>query len=184
MSRRDVLKSAGRGPLVQAESRLRVSVESDAAPAVHVPLRRALHATIHESTASTLAIAEHAKLSYQLLCNAANASLPSQRLRFDLLPLVLEACDDLTLVRFLAALQHAVVIRLPKTSAGDVRQASATMREFVEFMDAGAAALDDHRIEPREFSDIEREGLEAVRAILATIEDYRRRVDRPLLEGM
>lgn len=172
------------------QSRLRVSSEVAAATTalVHAARaseaqQRALHVTIHKSARSTAAIAGLAGISYQFLCNAANDSLKEQ-LPFARLPLVLAACDDLTLVRFLAQLQGADVIRLPKSTVGDVRQASATMREFVEFMEVGAAALEDQQVAPREFADIEREGMEAVRAILAFIEHYRARVARPLLEGM
>lgn len=189
-NRRDALQCAGRQSSVQAESRLRVSGEGDVVTAALVraarraaELQKALHVTIHDSTASTRAIADAAGISYQFLCNAANDSLREQ-LPFLRLPLVLEACDDLTLLRFLAALQGADVIRLPAAAAGDVRQASATMREFAEFMDAGAAALENNHVSPEEFADIEREGLEAVRAIFALIAHYRGRVDRPLLEGL
>lgn len=175
---------------VQAESRLRVSSEGPAAAAALVEAARlateqkaALHVSIHKSRQSTSAIAAAADINYSFLCNAANRSLKEQ-LPFARLPLVLRACDDLTLLRFYAQLQGATVIRLPQTPAGDLHQASATMREFVEFMDAGAAAIENADVSPEEFARIEREGMEAVRAILALIAHYGARVARPLLEGM
>src|SRR6266545_5564995 len=104
-------KSAGVGSRVQAESRLRVSSEADMATTslVHAARlaqaqQRALHTTIHESTRSTAAIAALTGISYQFLCNVANESLREQ-LPFTRLPLVLEASDDLTLLRFHAHLQ-------------------------------------------------------------------------------
>ena len=184
-------KVPARGYPVQPEFRLRHSGEGNVATTALVraaqlatQLQKALHVTIHQSTASTRAIAEAAGISYSFLCNAANADVKEQ-LPFPRLPLVLAACDDLTVLRFLAALQGADVVRLPPAGAtDDVRQASATMREFAEFMDAGAAALENDQVSPAEFADIEREGLEAVRAIVALIAHYRGRVERPLLEGM
>lgn len=146
--------------------------------------KAALHTTIHASVRGTKAIADYAGLSYSFLANSALTSSPNQ-LPFSRLPLVLEACDDLTLLRFFAARQGCDVFRLPVVGVvDDVRRASTTMREFAEFVDAGAAALEDQVIEPRDFAAIEREGLEAVRAILETIAYYRARVQRPLLEGM
>jgi hypothetical protein len=179
----------GPAPKVQQESRLRFSGES-ADALVHAAQlaeaqKRALHETIHHSTQPTKAIAAAAGLSYQFLCNAANPST-SDSLPFARLPLVLEGSDDVTLLRFLAQLQGCDVIRLPKTGASgeDVHRAAATMREFAQFMDASADALVDAAIKPSEFDAIEREGLEAVRAILESIAYHRARVQRPLLETL
>lgn len=176
---------------VQPESRLRVSGPVDAvtralAHAAHLAAsqKRALHATIHESTAPAKAIAESAGLSYSFLANAALTSTTDQ-LPFPRLPLVLEASDDLTLLRFLAQLQGCDVFRLPRAGASaDARRAAVTMREVAEFLEAGAQASEDDVVTPDEFARVEREGLEAVRAILEHIAHYRVRVRRPLLEGM
>lgn len=180
------VQSVGARSGVQAESRLRVSSEGAEMALVHAAhlaasQKRALHTTIHESTQSTAKIAADAGISYPFLCNAANVSLREQ-LPFMRLPLVLESCDDLTLVRFLADRQNAAVVRLPKVgAAGDVKRASATMREFAEFMDAGAAAVEDDVVSPEEFARVEREAQEAVNAILELVAHYRARVKRPLL---
>lgn len=145
--------------------------------------KAALHTTIHESTKSTAAIADGAGISYQFLCATATDTLRDQ-LPFFRLPLVLEHCDDLTLVRFYAGLQNAAVVPMPNSgAAADVRRASVTMREFAEFMEAGAAAVEDEVVSPEEFARIEREAQEAVNAILELREHYRARVQRPLLEG-
>jgi hypothetical protein len=176
-------------PRVQPESRFRVSRETDKATealvhASHLAAsqKRALHATIHEATQAARAIAENAGIGYQFLCATANPSLRDQ-LPFMRLPLVLESSDNLTYVRFLADLQHAAVVPLPHRGAdADVRQASATMREFAEFLEAGAAASDDDVVTPEEFARVEREGQEAVEAILGMVAHYRARVRRPLLQ--
>jgi hypothetical protein len=170
---------------VQPESRFRVSGETDARTdalvhAAHLAAsqKRALHTTIHESTEPTKAIADGSGIGYQFLCSAAQPDSRDQ-LPFMRLPLVLEHCDDLTYVRFLANLQDAEVVRLPRAGvAGDVRQASATMREFAQFMEAGADASEDNVITPDEFARVEREGAEAVRAILEMVAHYRSRVKR------
>lgn len=175
---------------VQAESRFRVSGEAAAAAMEHgarrnAQLKAALHATIHKSRAGTKAIADAAGLPYSMLCNAANASLREQLPMFRL-PLVLEHCDNLALVQFLAGLQHATVVRLPTAGASeDLRRASVTMREFAQFMEAGAAALEDDIVSPEECARVEREAHEAVTSILELVAHYRARVARPLLaEGV
>lgn len=179
-------------PAVQPEKRIRVSGESRGRAeaivrAAHLAasLKRALHVTIHKSTLSTKAIADQAGISYQFLCDAANTSEHDQ-LPLARLPLVFEACDNLTLLQFFAHLQACEVFRLPRNGASvdDVRRATATMREFAEFMEATADALVDGVLEPAEFDAIEREGLDAVRAILESIAYQRSRVKRPLLEDI
>jgi hypothetical protein len=174
---------------VQPESGLRFSGEANAAAmeretAMNRRFKAALHATIHESTAATKAIADGAGFgSYAFLCACANPSLTDQ-LPARKLPLVLAQCDNLALVEFLAGLQGATVVRLPTAGAAeDVRRHSATMREFAEFMEAGAAAVEDVTVAPDEFARVEREALEAVNAILELVAHYRARVTRPLLEG-
>lgn len=172
---------------VQLESRRRVS--SDTAAYVHAAhaeasQKRALHATIHSSTAPTKAIAEAAGVGYSALANAALTSEPGN-LPFARLPLVLEASDNLTLLRFYAQLQGCEVFRLPRVGAvADGRQAAAAMREFAELLEAGAAAAEDAVITPAEFARIDREADDALRAILEYRASYRARVQRPLLEGM
>jgi hypothetical protein len=174
---------------VQQESRLRISSERPAALAHAIylagSLKRAVHATIHRSTQGAKAIAEHAGISYQFLVNSALDSTPDQ-LPFARVPLVLEACDDLSLLQFLAYCQGCEVVRLPRVSVEreDVRRTSQAMHEFAEFMDATAAALDDGVVEIEELEKLDREGHEAIRAILQLIADYRARVKRPLLEGL
>jgi hypothetical protein len=147
--------------------------------------KRALHVTVHGSTLPAKAIAAETGVSYQFLCNAANLTTRDQ-LPFARLPLVLEAADDLTLLRFYAHQQGCDVVRLPQTGAtsDDLRRATETMREFAQFMDVSADALSDAVIEPAEFEAIQREGLEAVRAILQSIAYHRARVKRPLLEEL
>lgn len=170
---------------VQPECRFRVSGETDARTealvhAAHLAAsqKRALHATVHESREPAKAIAAGSGIGYQFLCSAAQPDSRDQ-LPFMRLPLVLEQCDDLTYVRFLANLQNADVIRRPQLgAAADVRQASATMREFAQFMEAGADASEDDVITPEEFARVEREGAEAVRAILEMTAHYRSRVKR------
>lgn len=182
----------GRPRPVQPESRLRVSGEGQAASLLvrHAHLagafKRALHTTIHHSEWAVRAIAEHAGLAYSFLSNCALEStkdqLPSPRLA----P-VLDACTDLTLVRFLAELQHADVLPRPRGAAiGDEgrRQASAdAVREFAEFMAAGATADAADVLAPEVFTRMEREGLEAIEAIRAHLAHHRARVRRPLWEG-
>lgn len=180
----DHIRQSGDAPLrVQAESRFCISSEGAMVHAARLSAgqQRALHTTIHESKQSTRAIAEKAGISYSFLANCANESLREQ-LPFPRLPLVLEQSDDLTLVRFLADLQHASVVRLPTQGAeGDIRKASVTMREFAQFMEVGAAAVEDNVVSPEEFARVEREGREAVQAILELVAHYRSRVTRPLL---
>lgn len=172
---------------VPLESRRRVS--SDTAAYVHAvhaeaSQKRALHATIHQSTAPTKAIAEAAGVGYSALANAALTS-ESSNLPFARLPLVLAASDDLTLLRFYANLQGCEVFRLPRTgAAGDARQTSMTVREFAELLEAVGAATEDDVITPEEFARIEREAQDVVRAVLENVAHYRARVRRPLLEGM
>lgn len=171
---------------VPLESALRYSSETDAriVHAAHLSAaqKRAFHATVHRSSAAAKAIAEESGISYQFLVNAANASTHDQ-LPFARLPLVLEACDDLTLLRFLADRQHCDVLRRPRVgTASDIQRASVTIREFSQFIEAGAEAMADAVIEPGEFARVEREGLEAIEAIRDLIADYRRRVRRPLLD--
>ncbi len=69
-------------------------------------------------------------------------------------------------------------------AVGDARQAAATMREFAELLEAGAAAEEDGVITPDECDRIEREGQDAARAVYEFIAHFRARVRRPLLEGM
>lgn len=146
--------------------------------------KRALHPTIHEATAPAKAIAEQVGLSYSFLANAALTSTTDQ-LPFARLPLVLEASDNLTLLRFYAHLQGCEVFRLPRTGAvGDARQTSITVREFAELLDAVGAATEDDVITPEEFARIEREAQDVVRAVLENVAHYRARVRRPLLEGV
>jgi hypothetical protein len=148
--------------------------------------KRALHATIHNSTASVAAIAEHADIKYPQLANAALDCAPSH-LPFAKLGVVLQACDDLTLVRLLADFQNADVIPRPRGAVrgvDDLQRIAATMREFAEFTAAGGPALGQMVIPPELFATIEREGLEAVAVILELVALYRARVQRPLLEGV
>lgn len=146
--------------------------------------KRALHETIHHSTAPLKAIADEVGVEYSSLANAALMSRTDQ-LPFARLPLVLEACDDLTLLRFFAHLQGCDVFRLPRVgAAGDAHQAAATMREFAELLEAGAAAAEDNVVTPEEFARVEREAQDVVRAVLEYVAHYRARVRRPLLEGV
>lgn len=179
---------------VQPESRFRLSGEGDAATqalvhAAHLAAsqKRALNVTVHQSTPSPKQIAEASGISYKFLCNAALTSTHDQ-LPFARLPLVLEASDDLTLLRFLADLQHADVLSRPRGAAiGDEarRQASAdAVREFAEFMAAGATADAAEVLAPEVFARMEREGVDAIDAIRAHLAHHRARVQRPLLEGM
>jgi hypothetical protein len=169
------------------ESGLRDSGErlSQVVEAAHLAQsqKRALHTTVHDATRPTREIAELAGVSYQFLCNAALESTKDQ-LPFSRLPLVLRYSDNLTLLRLYASLQGCDVIRMPRVgaTADEVHRASATMREFAQFMDASADALEDATVAPEEFATIEREGLEAVRAILASIAAHRARVQRPLFD--
>jgi hypothetical protein len=166
---------------VQPERRLRVSGEEFADAQ-----KRALHKTIHGSTLSVAEIADRAGVAYPTLANAALTSSTDQ-LPFARLGLVLKACDDLTLVRFLADFQNADVIPRPQLASrgvDDLQRVAATMREFAEFTAAGGAAVGQLVITPELFATLEREGLEAVAVILELIALYRSRVPRPLLEGI
>jgi len=146
--------------------------------------KRALHDTLHNSTAPLKAIAEGMRLEYSTLANTALLSRTDE-LPFVRLPQVLEASDNLTLLRFYAHLQGCDVFRLPRAGASaDARRAAETMREVAEFLQAGAEATEDEEVTPDEFSRVEREGHEAVRAILEHIAHLRARVTRPLLEGV
>ena len=146
--------------------------------------KRALHATLHGSTAPLRVIAETIGVQYSTLANTAVFSRTDE-LPFFRLPQVLEASDDLTLLRFYAHLQGCDVFRLPHAGArADARRAAETMREVAEFLQAGAEATEDEIVTPDEFARIEREGHEAVRAILEHVAHLRARVQRPLLEGM
>lgn len=180
------MKSGSAVGRVQPKSRLRDSSEAAAIHADKLAAQgtRALHTTIHDSKLPTKSIAHLAGVSYQFLASCALESttdtLPWRRLFA-----VLEACDDLTFVAFLASLQRSAVYRLPEISGvGDPRQTATVMREFAEFLQAGAAALDDGQVTPEEFARIEREGHDVVRAVLETIAMFGARVQRPLLEGM
>lgn len=183
----DLVTVPTRARSVPLESRGRVS--STAAAHVHAAhaeasQKRALHATIHQSSAGTKVIAEQAGMGYSALANAALLSEASN-LPFARLPLVLAASDDLTLLRFYANLQGCEVFRLPRTgAAGDARQTSMTVREFAELLEAVGAATEDDVITPEEFARIEREAQDVVRAVLENVAHYRARVRRPLLEGM
>jgi len=173
---------------VQPESRRPVSGEGVAKLAHRKYLvesqKRALHATIHGSTAPLKAIADELGMEYSSLANFALASRTDQ-LPFTQLPMVLEAADNLTLLRFYAYLQGCEVFRLPRTgAAGDARQTSVTVREFAELLEAAGTATEDDVVTPEEFAAIEREGQEAVRAVLELVAHYRARVRRPLLEGV
>jgi hypothetical protein len=188
MRSRHALESVVARRGVQAESRFRLSGEAAAAAMEHGALRNAqlkaaLHTTIHSRAPARRRSPTPPAMPYSMLCNAANASLREQLPIFRL-PLVLEQCDHLALVEYLAGLQGATVVRLPKVGAADdVRRASATMREFAEFMEVGAAAVEDDVVSPEEFARIEREALDAVTAILELVAHYRTRVQRPLLES-
>ena len=172
--------------VVQPESRFRLSGEA-LIRAAHLAgaLKRALNATIHNSTSSTEQIAEASGVEYKSLCNAALTSCRDE-LPFWRLPLVLEASDDLTLVRFLADLQRADVLARPRLRGADddVQRFAAALREFSEFVAAAAGAVAGDQVDPERFARIEREGLEAIDVIRQLLEYYRTRVARPLLEGM
>lgn len=168
-----------RSSSVQPESRLRLSGE-----AADVAQKRALHATVHEATQPCKQIAADVGVKYSTLANAALDSTPDQ-LPFRYLPLVLQASDNLTLLRFYAALQGCELFRLPTVGdGGDVHQAASAMREFAELLEAGAAAFEDVLVTPEEFARVEREAHDVVRAVLEYVAHYRARVPRPLLEGM
>lgn len=173
-----------RGVQVQNAARVFTAEELVRAAQLADEQKRALQTTIKNSTLPPKAIAMDVGLRHDHLLNCGNPLAP-HHLPFARLPLVLHACDDLTLLRFLAGLQGCEVVRLPRAGAtGDARRAAATMREVAEFLEAGAGATEDDVVSPDEFARVEREGAEAVRAILEHVAHYRARVRRPLLEGV
>lgn len=189
--RRDLSNVRVRPRAVQPERGLRLSGEGavttlgQRASGLAAALKRALHASIHGSTQPLTAIAQQSGISYPFLANSALPSSTDQ-LPFARLPLVLAACDDLSLVRFLADLQACDVLVRPtgRPTADDIRRAAAAMRAFAEFTDAAAQALEDRTIQPAEFARVERDGLQAIDAIRQLLADYRARVTRPLLEDL
>lgn len=146
--------------------------------------KEALRTTLKESAQPAKAIAMDVQMAHTRLLNCGNPSAPHE-LPFRKLPLVLQASDNLTLLRFYASLQGCEVFRLPTVGdGGDVHQAASAMREFAELLEAGAAAFEDVLVTPEEFARVEREAHDVVRAVLEYVAHYRARVPRPLLEGM
>lgn len=143
-----------------------------------VTLREALHCQAHHSDTRLDELARRLGISASTLANAVNpdddTSLLAPRHYERLLGLT---HDNLTLVAFLASLQHAVVYPVPR---GEVEaQTAATVKEFGELLTAHAQAHADHRLTRAEADEIGRQGHEAIVAIAALIDDAARRAEGP-----
>ena len=147
-------------------------------------IKDALHATIHRHpTKSVAAIAEEIGISENYLYRSA---LPDQDMdgqgtgcRFPLkalIPLV-RATGDFQVVDYIEYTLGRVGIVLPRLS-GTMREISRlAMQAAVEFgqlMASAGKSMDDGRISTGELRRIEKEGYEAVQAIMTMVEAVRR----------
>lgn len=145
-------------------------------------LKDALHATIHRHpTKSVAAIAEEIGMSENYLYRAA---LPDQDMdgqgtgcRFplkSLIPLV-RSTNDFQVLDYIEFTLGRVSVSLPAVdrfqTVGDIsRLAMLAAVEFGELMAATGKSLDDGDISAAEMKRIEREGYEAVQAIMALLQ--------------
>lgn len=145
---------------------------------VNRSLKEALHATIHKNRKSVAAIAEEIGMSENYLYRAA---LPDQEMdgqgtgcRFPLKGLVplVRATSDFQVLDYIERILGRVAIVLP-TGDGDFaeisRRSMRAIGEFGELMQEIDKSLDDGKITASELEMIEKEGYEAVQAIMAML---------------
>lgn len=92
------------------------------------------------------------------------------------LPMVSTWCgltDGVNLMKWLAG-ERFIVAEIPEPHKRS--HTANTIREFAEFLDASAAAVEDGHVNPDEYKRIEREAMEAVSAIIAELYAIRHRV--------
>lgn len=139
-----------------------------------VTLREALYCQVHHSELRLDAIARHLGISASTLADAVNPDGDGSMLapkHYE--PLLALTADNLAVVAFLASRQHAVVYAMPNGEASDLHLA-AVVREFGEFLTRHAEARADRAITAIEATEIEREGQDAIRAIVTVIDEAKR----------
>jgi hypothetical protein len=144
-----------------------------------VTLREALYCQVHHSELRLDAIARHLALNAGTLADAVNPDgdgsiLASKHYQ----PLLELTRDNLSVVAFLASLQRAVVYAMPTGDGTDMHLADV-VREFGEFLTRHAEARAVRGINITEAAEIEREGQDAIRAILTVIDEAKREAATP-----
>jgi len=139
-----------------------------------VTLREALYCQVHHSEMRLDAIARHLGISASTLADSVNPDGDGSILASKHYAALLELTrDNLSVVAFLASLQHAVVHAMPSGDATDIHIADV-VREFGEFLTRHAEARADRVIGTTEAEEIEREGQDAIKAILKVVDGAKR----------
>ena len=132
----------------------------------------ALYSVVHESDKPAKAIASEIGVRHGYLLDAANPHRDDNQFQARLIVPVTKASGNDALVRFIAHAAGGVFFRVPR----DGRTEAATARsvkEFGEYLSESAEASADRVYTPSEAKAIDAQGMEAVAAILAHLEQVR-----------
>ena len=135
----------------------------------------AWHCQIHHAAKTLTELAEAIEINPSTLRNFVNPDLPGSQLPPRLHePLLALTADHRAVVSYLARTHGCVVYALPQGSARATHARIVT--EFGEFLQQLGQAEDDGRISGDDATRVEREGAEAIEAIVAAMADIRHRV--------
>ena len=131
-------------------------------------------------------IADLVGKNYQTLMSELSRQ-PGHKLGADLVLPLMRKMDSARALDFLAREMNGVFVPVPDPADDPeclVRGLVVSVREFGHFASASAAAIEDGSVQPEEMARMEREGYEAIVAIMAMLKKARAACERRYGEGL